>query len=259
MDLGIGGKRALVCAGSKGLGRGCAEALAAERAEIVLNARSPEVLESTAEEIRRTYKVPVTTIAADVTTEEGRRQILDHAGNIDILVNNAGGPPPGNWRDWSYEDFLSAFDANAYSAIALMKALVPDMCERGWGRVVNITSVSVKQPIGVLGLSNTARAALTGFVAGIARDVADQGVAINNLLPGLHATDRTIGLDSYEASITKESVEAVRQRRQSTIPASRYGTATEFGAACAFLCSQHASFMIGQNMLLDGGAFNSTL
>ena len=140
-----------------------------------------------------------------------------------------------------------------------MKSLVPDMCERGWGRVVNITSVSVKQPIGVLGLSNTARAALTGFVAGIARDVADQGVAINNLLPGLHATDRTIGLDSYEASITKESVEAVRQRRQSTIPASRYGTATEFGAACAFLCSQHASFMIGQNMLLDGGAFNSTL
>ena len=259
MDLGIGGKRALVCAGSKGLGRGCAEALAAEGVEIVLNARSLYVLESTAEEIRRTHKVSVTTIAADVTTDEGRQQILDHAETIDILVNNAGGPPPGNWRDWSHEDFLSAFHANAYSAIALMKALVPAMCERGWGRVVNITSVSVKQPIGVLGLSNTARAALTGFVAGIARDVAHQGVAINNLLPGLHATDRTIGLDSYEASMTKESVEAVRQRRQSTIPASRYGTATEFGAACAFLCSQHAAFMIGQNVLLDGGAFNSTL
>lgn len=259
MDLGIGGKRALVCAGSKGLGRGCAEALAAEGVEIVLNARSLDVLESTAEEIRRTHKVLVTAIAADVTTDEGRQQILDRAGAIDILVNNAGGPPPGNWRDWSHEDFLSAFHANAYSAIALMKALVPAMCERGWGRVVNITSVSVKQPIGVLGLSNTARAALTGFVAGIARDVAHQGVAINNLLPGLHATDRTIGLDSYEASMTKESVEAVRQRRQSTIPASRYGTATEFGAACAFLCSQHAAFMIGQNVLLDGGAFNSTL
>ena len=259
MDLGIGGKRALVCAGSKGLGRGCAEALAAEGVEIVLNARSLDVLESTAEEIRRTHNVLVTAIAADVTTDEGRQQILDRAGAIDILVNNAGGPPPGNWRDWSHEDFLSAFEANAYSAIALMKALVPAMCERGWGRVVNITSVSVKQPIGVLGLSNTARAALTGFVAGIARDVAHQGVAINNLLPGLHATDRTIGLDTYEASITKESVEAVRQRRQSTIPASRYGTATEFGAACAFLCSQHASFMIGQNVLLDGGAFNSTL
>lgn len=259
MDLGIGGKRALVCAGSKGLGRGCAEALAAEGVEIVLNARSLDVLESTAEEIRRTHNVSVTTIAADVTTDEGRQQILDHAEAIDILVNNAGGPPPGNWRDWSHEDFLSAFDANAYSAIALMKALVPAMCERGWGRVVNITSVSVKQPIGVLGLSNTARAALTGFVAGIARDVAHQGVAINNLLPGLHATDRTIGLDSYEASMTKESVEAVRQRRQSSIPASRYGTATEFGAACAFLCSQHAAFMIGQNVLLDGGAFNSTL
>lgn len=259
MDLGIGGKRALVCAGSKGLGRGCAEALAAEGVEIVLNARSLDVLESTAEEIRRTHKVLVTAIAADVMTDEGRQQILDRAGAIDILVNNAGGPPPGNWRDWSHEDFLSAFEANAYSAIALMKALVPAMCERGWGRVVNITSVSVKQPIGVLGLSNTARAALTGFVAGIARDVAHQGVAINNLLPGLHATDRTIGLDSYEASMTKESVEAVRQRRQSTIPASRYGTATEFGAACAFLCSQHAAFMIGQNVLLDGGAFNSTL
>ena len=259
MDLGIGGKRALVCAGSKGLGRGCAEALAAEGVEIVLNARSLDVLESTAEEIRRTHNVSVTTIAADVTTDEGRQQILDHAGAIDILVSNAGGPPPGNWRDWRHEDFLSAFDANAYSAIALMKALVPAMGERGWGRVVNITSVSVKQPIGVLGLSNTARAALTGFVAGIARDVAHQGVAINNLLPGLHATDRTIGLDSYEASMTKESVEAVRQRRQSTIPASRYGTATEFGAACAFLCSQHAAFMIGQNVLLDGGAFNSTL
>ena len=259
MDLGIGGKRALVCAGSKGLGRGCAEALAGEGVEIVLNARSLDVLESTAEEIRRTHKVSVTTIAADVTTDEGRQQILDQAGAIDILVNNAGGPPPGNWRDWSHEDFLSAFDANAYSAIALMKALVPAMCERGWGRVVNITSVSVKQPIGVLGLSNTARAALTGFVAGIARDVAHQGVAINNLLPGLHATDRTIGLDSYEASMTKESVEAVRQRRQSSIPASRYGTATEFGAACAFLSSQHAAFMIGQNVLLDGGAFNSTL
>ena len=259
MDLGIGGKRALVCAGSKGLGRGCAEALAAEGVEIVLNARSLDVLESTAEEIRSTHKVSVTTIAADVTTDEGRQQILDHAETIDILVNNAGGPPPGNWRDWSHEDFLSAFHANAYSAIALMNALVPAMCERGWGRVVNITSVSVKQPIGVLGLSNTARAALTGFVAGIARDVAHQGVAINNLLPGLHATDRTIGLDSYEASMTKESVEAVRQRRQSTIPASRYGTATEFGAACAFLCSQHAAFMIGQNVLLDGGAFNSTL
>ena len=259
MDLGIGGKRALVCAGSKGLGRGCAEALAAEGVEIVLNARSLDVLESTAEEIRRTHNVSVTTIAADVTTDEGRQQILDHAEAIDILVNNAGGPPPGNWRDWSHEDFLSAFDANAYSAIALMKALVPAMGERGWGRVVNITSVSVKQSIGVLGLSNTARAALTGFVAGIARDVAHQGVAINNLLPGLHATDRTIGLDSYEASMTKESIEAVRQRRQSTIPASRYGTATEFGAACAFLCSQHAAFMIGQNVLLDGGAFNSTL
>lgn len=259
MDLGITGKRALVCAGSKGLGRGCAEALAAAGVELVLNARSSEALEATAAHIRTTYGVPVTTIAADVTTTEGRQAILSAAGRLDILVNNAGGPPPGNWRDWHHDDFLAAFEANAYSAIALMKETVPAMCDRGWGRVVNITSVSVKQPIGVLGLSNTARAALTGFVAGIARDVASQGVAINNLLPGLHATDRTIGLDSFEASKTKESVEQVRARRQAGIPAARYGTAAEFGATCAFMCSQHAAFMIGQNVLLDGGAFNSTL
>jgi len=259
MDLGITGKRALVCAGSKGLGRGCAEALAAAGVELVLNARSSEALEATAEHIRTTYGVPVTAIAADVTTDEGRQAILSAAGRLDIVVNNAGGPPPGNWRDWHHDDFLAAFEANAYSAIALMKETVPAMCDRGWGRVVNITSVSVKQPIGVLGLSNTARAALTGFVAGIARDVASQGVAINNLLPGLHATDRTIGLDSFEASMTKESVEQVRARRHAGIPAGRYGTAAEFGATCAFMCSQHAAFMIGQNVLLDGGAFNTTL
>jgi len=259
MDLGITGKRALVCAGSKGLGRGCAEALAAAGVELVLNARSSEALEATAEHIRTTYGVPVTAIAADVTTDEGRQAILSAAGRLDIVVNNAGGPPPGNWRDWHHDDFLAAFEANAYSAIALMKETVPAMCDRGWGRVVNITSVSVKQPIGVLGLSNTARAALTGFVAGIARDVASQGVAINNLLPGLHATDRTIGLDSFKASMTKESVEQVRARRHAGIPAGRYGTAAEFGATCAFMCSQHAAFMIGQNVLLDGGAFNTTL
>ena len=259
LKMGIKGRRALICAGSKGLGRGCAEALAAEGVHLVLNARGHEALESTATAIRAAYGVEVSTVAADVTTPSGREAILAGSGDLDILVNNAGGPPPGNWRDWDREAFIAAFDANAYAAIALMQATVPDMCERGWGRVVNITSVSVKQPIGVLGLSNTARAALTGFVAGIARDVAKQGVAINNLLPGLHATDRTVGLDTYEASLTGESKEAVAARRCAAIPAGRYGTADEFGATCAFICSEHAGFMVGQNILLDGGGFNSTL
>ena len=257
--MGIAGRRALVCASSKGLGRGCAEALAAEGVDLVLNARSADTLEVTAEEIRAVHGVNVTTVPADVTTVTGRAAILEQAGDLDIVINNAGGPPPGSWRDWDRDAFIAAFDANAYAAIALMQATVPAMCDRGWGRVVNITSVSVKQPIGVLGLSNTARAALTGFVAGIARDVAHQGVVINNLLPGLHATDRTVGLDTYESSLTGEAVADVAARRQTTIPARRYGSTSEFGATCAFMCSVQAGFMIGQNILLDGGAFNSTL
>ena len=257
--MGIKGRRALICAGSKGLGRGCAQALAAEGVHLVLNARGGEVLEKTAAEIREIYGVDVSTVAADVTTQDGREAILACSAGVDIVVNNAGGPPPGNWRDWDREAFIAAFDANAYAAIALMQATVPGMCDRGWGRIVNITSVSVKQPIGVLGLSNTARAALTGFVAGISRDVAPHGVTINNLLPGLHATDRTVGLDTYEAGLTGESREAVAARRCGSIPAGRYGTASEFGATCAFMCSEHAGFMVGQNILLDGGGFNSTL
>ncbi len=259
MDLGIAGRRALVCASSKGLGRGCAEALAAEGVEVVLNARAPEALAETAASIRATYGVSVQEIAADITTEEGRASVLAAAGTVDILVTNAGGPPPGNWRDWQRADFIAALDANALTPIALMTALVPGMCERGWGRVINITSVSVKSPIAILGLSNTARTALTGYVAGVARDVASQGVIINNLLPGLHATDRTISLDGMEADINNETVDAVRKRRMQSIPASRYGTAAEFGATCAFLCSEHTGFMIGQNILLDGGSFVSTL
>ena len=178
MDLGIAGRRALVCASSKGLGRGCAEALAAEGVEVVLNARAPEALAETAASIRATYGVSVQEIAADITTEEGRASVLAAAGTVDILVTNAGGPPPGNWRDWQRADFIAALDANALTPIALMTALVPGMCERGWGRVINITSVSVKSPIAILGLSNTARTALTGYVAGVARDVASQGVIL---------------------------------------------------------------------------------
>lgn len=259
MDLGIKGKTALVCASSKGLGRGCAEALAEAGVSLVLNARGAEALEATAQHIRDTYGVQVTAVAADITSEEGRAKVLAAAGDVDILVTNAGGPPPGIWSDWSRDDFIRALDANMLTPIALMQAMLPGMMERGWGRVVNITSQSVKSPIAALGLSNSARAGLTGFVAGTARQVAPKGVVINNILPGIHATDRANSLDGGVAKAEGISVEEARSRRAAGIPARRYGTATEFGAACAFLCSQHAGFIIGQNLLLDGGALNSTL
>lgn len=259
MDLGIKGKRGLVCASSKGLGKGCAEALAEAGVDLVLNARGAEALEATAEAIRSKYGVAVTAIAADITTEEGRAAVLEAAGDLDILVNNAGGPPPGMWTDWDREDFIKALDANMLTPIALIKAVVPGMMERGWGRVVNITSQSVKSPIPVLGLSNSARAGLTGYVAGTARQVAPSGVVMNNLLPGIHATDRAIGLDTGAAEAAGITIEEARHNREQTIPARRYGTAEEFGKTCAFMCSQHAGFMIGQNILLDGGAVNTTL
>lgn len=259
MDLGIAGKRALVCASSKGLGRGCAEALAAEGVHLVMNARGAEDLEAAAAEIRAAHGVEVITVAADITTEQGRAAVLGAAGDVDILVNNAGGPPPGMWTDWEREDFIKALDANMLTPIALIKALVPGMIERGWGRVVNITSQSVKSPIAVLGLSNSARAGLTGYVAGTARQVAGKGVVMNNLLPGIHDTDRATALDGGVSKAQGITVEEARKQREATIPAGRYGTAAEFGAACAFLCSQHAGFIIGQNVLLDGGAVNSTL
>jgi 3-oxoacyl-[acyl-carrier protein] reductase len=259
MDMGISGKRALVCASSKGLGRGCAEALAAEGVHLVLNARGAEALDATARFIRDTHGVDVATVAADITTEDGRAQVLDVAGPVDILVTNAGGPPPGVWSDWDREDFISALDANMLTPIALMKALLPGMIDRGWGRVVNITSNSVKSPIPVLGLSNAARAGLTGYVAGTARQVAGHGVIINNLLPGIHDTDRATALDTGVSKTEGISMAEARTKRQATIPAGRYGTAAEFGAACAFLCSVHAGFIVGQNISLDGGAFNATI
>ncbi|MFN4057593.1 MAG: SDR family oxidoreductase [Roseinatronobacter sp.] len=259
MDLGISGKRALVCASSKGLGKGCAMALAEAGVELILNARGAEALEATAAHIRATYGVPVTAIAADITTDEGRAAVLAAAGDVDILVTNAGGPPPGLWTDWERDDFIRALDANMLTPIALMKALVPGMMARGWGRVVNITSVSVKSPIAVLGLSNSARAGLTGYVAGTARQVAGKGVIINNLLPGIHDTDRATALDTGVTKAEGISMEAARKRREATIPAGRYGTIEEFGATCAFMCSQYAGFMVGQNILLDGGAVNTTM
>ncbi|WP_445811003.1 SDR family oxidoreductase [Yoonia sp.] len=259
MDLGISGKTALVCASSKGLGRGCAEALAAAGVNLVLNARGVDALEATAAGIRARFGVQVTTVAADVATEEGRARLLDAAGSVDILVTNAGGPPPGLWSDWDRDDFIKALDANMLAPIALMKALLPGMIAKGWGRVVNITSGSVKAPIAQLGLSNAARAGLTGYVAGTARQVAQHGVTINNMLPGIHATDRAISLDTGVSKAQGIDMATAKAQREATIPARRYGTADEFGAMCAFLCSQHAGFIVGQNIVLDGGAINATI
>ena len=259
MDLGIRGKRGLVCAASKGLGLGCARALAGAGVDLVINARGAEALEAAAQAIRDDFGTRVETVAADITTPEGRAAALAAAGGADILVTNAGGPPPGMWSDWERADFIAALDANMLTPIALMKALLPGMMARGWGRVVNITSQSVKAPIAVLGLSNSARAGLTGYVAGTARQVAAKGVTINNLLPGIHATDRADALDRGAAEAQAITLDEARARRSATIPAGRYGTKEEFGAACAFLCSQHAGYIVGQNVLLDGGAVNATL
>src|SRR6056297_550394 len=258
MNFGLKGKRALVCASSRGLGLGCARALAEEGADLVMNARGQSVLEDAAQTIRDEFGVQVETVATDVTTEEGRAPLLKAAEGVDILVTNAGGPPPGMWHDWDREDFIKALDANMLAPIALMKALLPVMMERGWGRVVNITSQSVKAPIPVRGLSNSARAGLTGYVGGTARQVAGKGVTINNLLPGIHATDRAVALDKGVSEAQGISLEEARTKREATLPVGRYGTKEEFGAACAFLCSQHAGFIIGQNILLDGGGVNAT-
>lgn len=259
MDLGIKGKRALVCASSKGLGRGCAEALAEAGVHLVMNARGADALAEAAAEIRAAHGVEVVEVAADITSDAGRAQVLEAAGALDILVTNAGGPPPGMWHDWERSDFIGALDANMLTPIALMTAILPGMIERGWGRVVNITSQSVKSPIPVLGLSNAARAGLTGYVAGTARQVAPSGVVINNLLPGIHATDRAVSLDTGVSETQGISLDEARAQREATIPARRYGTAAEFGQTCAFMCSAHAGFMIGQNILLDGGAVNTTM
>ncbi len=259
MDLGIKGRKALVCASSKGLGLGCARALAEAGVSLVMNARGVEALESSAAAIRADFGVEVTTIACDVTTSEGQAKVIAAAQGVDILVTNAGGPPPGMWTDWDREDFIKALDANMLTPIAFIKALVPGMMERGWGRVVNITSQSVKAPIAILGLSNSARAGLTGYVAGTSRQVAGKGVIMNNLQPGIHATDRAVSLDKGVSEAQGITMEEAKAQRAAGIPAGRYGTPEEFGATCAFLCSQFAGFIVGQNILLDGGGVNTTM
>jgi 3-oxoacyl-[acyl-carrier protein] reductase len=259
MDLGIEGKWALVCAASKGLGKGCAAALAREGVHVVITARGAEVLEATAAELRAFGRGEVRTVAGDITTEAGRSAALAACPQIDILVNNAGGPPPGDFRQWGREEWIKAIDANMLTPIELMKATVDAMAERGFGRVVNITSGAVKAPIDVLGLSNGARSGLTGFVAGLARSrIAASGVTINGLLPGVFDTDRVRTMAATTAQRDGRSVEAIIDARKRGVPAQRLGTADEFGAICAFLCSLHAGYITGQNLLADGGAYPGT-
>jgi len=259
MDLGIKGKNALVCAASKGLGKGCALALAREGVNVVITARGKEALEATAEEIRKATGARVVAVAGDIATAEGRAQALAACPNPDILVNNAGGPPPGDFRNWTREDWLKAIDANMLTPIELIKATVDGMIARRFGRVVNITSSAVKAPIAELGLSNGARAGLTGFIAGLSRRTAHANVTINNLLPGRFWTDRLRGNFLFNAKKLGKTVEELTKARADANPAKRFGTIEEFGDACAFLCSANAGFITGQNLLMDGGAYPGTL
>ncbi len=263
MDLGIEGKWALVCGASKGLGLGCAQALVREGVHVLIVARGAEVLEAAAAKLMADKARPagatVQFVAADITTEEGRSAVFKVRKDFDIVVTNAGGPPPGDFRDWDRDVWLKAVDANMLTPIELIKATVDGMAARGFGRIVNITSSSVKAPIDILGLSNGARSGLTGFVAGVARTkLAAQGVTINNLLPGAFDTDRLRGTMQGAAAKTGQPLDAVMDARRKTIPAQRFGTPEEFGAICAFLCSVHAGYMTGQNVLADGGAFTGT-
>ena len=260
MDLGIQGKRALVCAASKGLGRGCALALAQEGVHVTIVARGQEALDITLAEIEKVGagKTAPIAVCADITSPEGRAAALAACPDPDILVNNAGGPPPGDFRDWNRDDWIKTLDANMLTPIELIKATVDGMIARQFGRIVNITSGAVKAPIDVLGLSNGARSGLTGFVAGIARKTVRHNVTINNLLPGLFDTDRIRSVVGAQAQAKGIDYTQAIAERVATIPAGRIGDPAEFGAACAWLCSVQAGYITGQNWLLDGGAYPGT-
>lgn len=260
MDLGIAGKWALVCGASKGLGFGCAQALVREGVNVLIVARGAEALKAAAETLKadpaRPQSAEVQFVAADITTVEGRAAVFALRRDFDIVVTNAGGPPPGDFRDWDRDAWIKAVDANMLTPIELIKATVDGMASRGFGRIINITSSAVKAPIDILGLSNGARSGLTGFVAGVSRSkLAASGVTINNLLPGAFDTDRLKGTMAGAAKKTGQPIEAIMEARKKTIPAQRFGTPDEFGAVCAFLCSQHAGYINGQNVLTDGGAY----
>jgi 3-oxoacyl-[acyl-carrier protein] reductase len=258
MDLGIAGRSAIVCAASKGLGKACALALAEEGVNVVIMARTQETLDATAREIREATGVNVIAVAGDITTAEGRTLALNACPEPDILVNNAGGPPPGDFRDWTRDDWVAAVDANMITPIELIKATVDGMMARGFGRIVNITSSSVKAPVDILGLSNGARSGLHGFVAGIARTTIGKGVTINNILPGTFDTDRLRGGFAFRARKTGGDVDEIARASAAANPAGRFGQPEEFGKACAYLCSAHTGFITGQNLLLDGGKYPGT-
>jgi 3-oxoacyl-[acyl-carrier protein] reductase len=252
---GIEGKRALVCGASKGLGRGCAEALAREGAHVTILARTEDAVRKAAEEIGAMCGRKVAWVACDITKPEGRAAALAACPQPDILVTNAAGPPPGDFRDWDRDAWIRAIDANMLTPIELIKATIDGMVSRKFGRIVNITSSAVKAPIDVLGLSNGARSGLTGFVAGVARKVARHNVTINNLLPGSFDTDRMRGIMETRAKAAGRSVAEVREAAAAAIPAGRFGTPDEFGALCAYVCSAQAGYLVGQNLLLDGGNY----
>ncbi|MBB5393522.1 MULTISPECIES: SDR family oxidoreductase [unclassified Herbaspirillum] len=258
MDLGLKGKTALVCASSKGLGRACALSLAREGVAVTMLARGREALEAAAAEIRAETGATITTVACDITTPEGRAAALAACPDPDILVTNAGGPKPGDFRDWSRDDWIAAVDANMLTPIELIKATVDGMIARGFGRIVNITSSAVRAPIDILGLSNGARSGLTGFVAGLSRKTVAHNVTINNLLPGPFETDRLRATAQGAARDSGKSVEEVLAERRKQNPSGRFGDPAEFGDACAYLCSAQAGFITGQNLLLDGGAYPGT-
>lgn len=258
MDLGIAGKKAIVCAASKGLGKGCAVALAKEGADLAIVARTADVLEATAAEIRKSTGVKVVAVAVDITTAEGRAKVLAACPQPDILVNNAGGPPAGDFREFTREDWIKAVDANMLTPIELIKATLDGMIARKFGRIVNITSSAVKAPIDILALSNGARSGLTGFIAGIARKGIAQNVTINNILPGMFETETLRKRSEAGAKMSGKTFEQVHAERKKVIPAGRFGEPEEFGALCAFICSAHASFITGQNFLIDGGLYPGT-
>ena len=257
MDLGIRGRTALVCAASKGLGKGCAAALAREGVNVVITARGGDALEATAAELKK-FGVTVKIVAGDITTPPGRAAALEACPSPDILVNNAGGPPPGDFRDWDRDTWVKAVDANMITPILLIRAVVDGMIARKFGRVVNITSGAVKAPIPELGLSNGARTGLHGFIAGLSRTTARHNVTVNNLLPGPFETDRLRSNLEFHAKKTGKTAAELRKARTDANPAGRFGTIEEFGDACAYLCSAQAGFITGQNLLMDGGAYPGT-
>jgi 3-oxoacyl-[acyl-carrier protein] reductase len=259
MDLELVGKTAIVCASSKGLGRGCAMSLAREGANVLLNGRTAESLEKAVAEVRASARGQVSSVCCDITTAHGRSQVLASCPEPDILVNNAGGPPPGDFREWGTEAWSAALNANMLTPIELIRATVDGMMSRGFGRIVNITSSAVKAPISSLGLSNGARAGLTGFVAGVARQVAGSGVTINNILPGAFDTERLRSGLRFAAERSDQPYHELFETRKAGIPVGRYGDPAEFGELCAYLCSRQAAYIVGQNFVIDGGAYPGTL